>query len=205
MSATKPLTAKGERSAGRVLQAATSVLARDGFGGATLGRIAQEAGTDKRTILYYFGSREALLVRVVQTVGEQIAENIGSVVVPNRTPEELADAAVQAMWSGVTSIPELSRAYFALVGGGAGPPLVEEALRHLKQAFLEAIARQLDAIDSSRWEPRGDPTSTAMFTLALLRGLVLEWTETGDTYGLSIGLERFRSTISAGFVRVTPS
>lgn len=199
----KPLTAKGERSAARVLQAATSVLARDGFGAATLGRIAQEAGTDKRTILYYYGSREALLVRVVQTVGEQIAENIGSVVTPNRTPDELADAAVAAMWSGVTSIPELSRAYFALVGGGAGPPLVEEALRQLKQAFLGAIARQFEAIDRSRWELRGDPAGTAMFTLALLRGLLLEWTETGDSDELSSGLERFTAAITAEFVPVT--
>jgi AcrR family transcriptional regulator len=205
MNATKLLTAKGTRSAARVLQAATDVLARDGFGGATLGRIAQEAGTDKRTILYYYGSREALLVQVVQTVGEQIAEHVGSAVPANRTPEQLADAAVDALWSGVTSVPETSRAYFALIGGGAGPPLVEQALQDLKRAFQEAIVHQIEALDSSRWQLRNDSTSTALFTLALLRGLLLEWTETGDSDELEVGLEFFKAAIAAEFVPVTRS
>jgi AcrR family transcriptional regulator len=69
----KPVTPKGDRRAASILRAATTVLARDGFGGATLGRIAAEAGAEKRSILYYFGTRERLMVRVVHSLGRQIA------------------------------------------------------------------------------------------------------------------------------------
>ncbi|MFY9265617.1 MAG: TetR/AcrR family transcriptional regulator [Solirubrobacterales bacterium] len=205
MSAPKTLTAKGSRSATRVLRAATTVLARDGFAGATLSRIAEEAGTDKRTILYYYGTREALLVRVVQTVGERIAENSGALITPSRGPEELADAAVESLWSGVTSIPEVSRAYFALIGGGAGPPLVEEALRDLKYAFLDAIVRQVESIDGSRWKLRRDPASVARFILAALRGLLLEWHEDGEGDELRAGLELLKRAIAAEFVPTSPA
>lgn len=57
----KPLTAKGDRRAASILQAATTILARDGFGGATLRRIAAEAGADMKSLVYYFGTRRRLL------------------------------------------------------------------------------------------------------------------------------------------------
>lgn len=199
MSTANPLTAKGRRSAARVLDAATTVLARDGYGGATLGRIAEEAGVDKRNILYYYGTREALLVRVVQTVGERVAEHIDATVGPTGTPQELADSLVNSMWSGITSAPELARAYFALIGGGAGNPAVEEALRELKNTYLQLITHQLQNYDHSAWCLRGDLPGMATLSLAALRGLLLEWTETGDTPTISASLERCTGAIAAQY------
>ena len=199
MSIANPLTAKGQRSAARVLQAATTVLARDGYGGATLGRIAEEAGVDKRNVLYYYGTRDALLVRVVQTVGERIAEHIDAAVGPADSPEQLADSLVDAMWSGVTSVPELARAYFALIGGGAGNPLVEEALLELKGTYLQLITRQLQTRGDTGWHLRGDLPAMATLILAVLRGLLLEWTETGDTPSITASLEHCKGAIADQF------
>ncbi|MBA2349162.1 MAG: TetR/AcrR family transcriptional regulator [Solirubrobacterales bacterium] len=197
-----PRTAKGERTAARVLQAATTVLARDGYGGATLGRIAEEAGVDKPNVLYYYASRDVLLVRAVETIGEQIAANIGQAAAPGQAPRELAASAVAAMWSGVTSVPEPSRAYFALIGGGAGAPVVEAALLRLKAAFLAAITDQLNAIDATRWRLRDSPESVAGFGFFMLRGLLLEWTESGDGPLVDAGLARFREALEREFVPV---
>jgi AcrR family transcriptional regulator len=182
--------------------AATNVLARDGFGGATLGRIADEAGLDKRNILYYYDTREALLVRVVQAVGERVAEHIEAAVGEVETPVQLADALVDAMWSGITSAPEFARAYFALVGGGAGSPEVEEALRALKDAYEQLIARQLQAVAHTRWRLRDDLAGMVTLTLAVFRGLLLEWTETGDTAASAAGLRRLKRAIAAEYVLV---
>jgi TetR/AcrR family transcriptional regulator, transcriptional repressor of bet genes len=201
MSVNRHLTAKGARSSARVLQAATSILARDGYGGATLGRIADQAGLDKRNVLYYYGSREALLVEVVQTVGERVAEHIDAAVGDPSDPQELASTLVNAMWSGITAAPELARAYFALIGGGAGMPVVDEALRDLKASYLEIIRRGLLSIAGTGWELRGDPDGMATLALAALRGLLLEWTETGDTPSISASLERCEELIAAQFLR----
>jgi len=199
MSIANPLTAKGQRSATRVLHAATTVLARDGYGGATLGRIAEEAGVDKRNILYYYGTREALLVRVVQTVGQRVADHIDAAVGPTATPQQLADSLVDAMWSGITSAPELARAYFALIGGGASNPPVEEALHELKNTYLHLITRQLQDYDHRIWRLRGDLPGIATLTLAALRGLLLEWTETGDTPTITASLQHCRHAIAAQY------
>lgn len=199
MTTGKHLTAKGQRTAARVLAAATTVLARDGFGGATLSRVAEEAGLDKRNVLYYFDTREALLVRVVQTVGERVAEHIGAGVGDIDTPEQLAGSLVDGMWSGITAAPELARAYFALIGGGAGSPDVEQALGVLKDAYEQLIARQLQAISHTSWQLRNDLPGTVTLTLAVFRGLLLEWTETGDTPANAAGLRRLRSLIAAEF------
>jgi AcrR family transcriptional regulator len=201
--AAKTLTAKGERGAARILDAATVVLARHGLGGATLARIAEEAGTDKRSVLYYYGSREALLVRVVQAVGEQIATYIGSATGTAESPRERAEAAVDAMWTGVTSAPEHARAYFAMLGGGAGAPVVEDALRVTKAAFAHGIRRHLRPIDGAApASPDDDLAGATMFAVAILRGLLLEWFESGDTPALRAGLERFKGTIAAELERM---
>ncbi len=198
----RPRTAKGERTAARVLLAATTVLARDGYGGATIGRIAEEAGVDKPNVLYYYASRDVLLVSAVETIGEQIAANIGEAAAPGRDPQELASSAVAAMWSGVTSVPEPARAYFALIGGGAGTPNVEAALLRLKAAFSAAIVHQLRGIDGARWQLRGTESDAAAFALAMLRGLLLEWTESGDGPLVEAGLARFRDALEREFVPV---
>jgi AcrR family transcriptional regulator len=199
------LTAKGQRTSARVLAAATTVLARDGFGGATLSRVAEEAGLDKRNVLYYFDTREALFVRVVQTVGERVAEHIGDTVVGIETPEQLADALVDAMWSGVTSAPELARSYFALIGGGAGSPDVETALGVLKRTYEELIARQLQSIGHTRWQLRDELPGMVTLILAIFRGLLLEWTETGDTAASAASLRRLKRAIAAEYVAVEES
>lgn len=159
------------------------VLARDGYAGASLRAIAEEAKMDKRNALYYYGTREALLVRVVQDVGERIASAVEAALSPGRAAEELVDA----LWDGITGEPQLARAYVALLGGGAGAPEVEEALLALKARYLQLLHTTL--------EPAGAEAYSALY-LAVLRGLLLEWTETGDTPELRASLQAVKALVS---------
>jgi AcrR family transcriptional regulator len=199
MEPLRSLTPKGERAASRILEAATTLLSRDGFGRASLGRVAEQAGVDKRTVLYYFGTREALLVRVVQTVGERIAENIASAIGPAARPDQMADAVVETIWAGVTSEPHLARAYFALVGGSAESPEVDHALRALKATYLRLIAQQLEAIEAAGFRCKEDHESVALLILALLRGLLLEWIEESASSALDASLGQFKTLLAAQF------
>lgn len=166
----EPSTPKGRSTAARILEAATVVLARDGMGGATLGRIADQAGVDKRNISYYYGSREALLVRVVQAVGEQMARGMEATI------GESERSNAEVLWSGATSEPELARAYITLLGGSAETPEIDHALTALKQAWLHMISSRL----AHAGHPDDARDDLASLVLALLRGLLIEWTETGD-------------------------
>ena len=53
-----------------IVRAAIVVLDRDGFGAASIDRIAAEAGTSKGTVLYHFKTKEALYESVVAALYE---------------------------------------------------------------------------------------------------------------------------------------
>ena len=90
---------------------------------------------------------------------------------------------VAVLWAGITSEPQLLRAYFALVGGSAESAEVAIALRDLKVTYVRLIARRLHG------EATGDAAPiVSLIALALLRGLLLEWIETGDGPVIDAGL-----------------
>jgi AcrR family transcriptional regulator len=61
----------------RLLEAAARVYARAGFGGATLDEVAAEAGYTKGAVYSHFGSKENLLVALMEEhLAEEIAEQI---------------------------------------------------------------------------------------------------------------------------------
>lgn len=53
-----------------ILRAALDVFAADGLRGATLARIAEEAGMSKPHVVYYFGSKEAIYVELLESLLE---------------------------------------------------------------------------------------------------------------------------------------
>jgi AcrR family transcriptional regulator len=61
----------------RLLEAAARVYTRDGFGGATLDEVAAEAGFTKGAVYAHFGSKENLLVALMEEhLAGQVAEQI---------------------------------------------------------------------------------------------------------------------------------
>jgi AcrR family transcriptional regulator len=70
-------SARREQTRDRLLAAAARVYARSGFNGATLDDVAAEAGFTKGAVYGHFGSKENLLVALVdEFLSEQIAEQI---------------------------------------------------------------------------------------------------------------------------------
>ncbi|WP_050897305.1 TetR/AcrR family transcriptional regulator [Patulibacter medicamentivorans] len=193
------LTPKGDRRAASILQAATTVLARDGFGGATLGRIATEAGADKRSVIYYFGTREKLLVRVVHDLGGRIAESVRGATPAHAGPNQTLDEIVAATWKGVTSDSQLVRAYFALVAGDVEAGDVDDALGVIKDTYRSLLRDQLLTLQSAGWALRGDLDDSASALFALLRGYLLQWLEEGPSAFEHGGLVQFKSFIALQF------
>jgi AcrR family transcriptional regulator len=67
------------RTRERLLAAAASAYARRGFGGATLDEVAAEAGFTKGAVYSHFGSKENLLIALLEEhLAEQIAEQIAT-------------------------------------------------------------------------------------------------------------------------------
>jgi AcrR family transcriptional regulator len=185
-------TPKGERTAILVLRAAIRVLARDGLAATTLRRVADEAGVDKRIIAYYYGSRDALLARVVDSVAVEIAQHIETAIANSDDPGE-PHAALRAIWDGITTDRELARAYFYVTGDAVHSVELRRALEHLKTTYESLVDRQLrrsGCPDALR------PTMDVL-TFAVMRGLLLDWTEEGPRAEIDAAIEHFASLLCA--------
>ena len=69
-AAAKSTTRIQEKNRATILEAGLSVLSAQGFRGATLDEIAQEAGLSKPNLLYYFGSKEAIYTALLERLLE---------------------------------------------------------------------------------------------------------------------------------------
>jgi AcrR family transcriptional regulator len=71
-------SARKAETRARLLEAAASVYAKRGFNGATLEEVAAEAGFTKGAVYAHFGSKENLLLALLEEhLASQIAEQIG--------------------------------------------------------------------------------------------------------------------------------
>jgi AcrR family transcriptional regulator len=63
----------GDRDARRaeLLKAAISVIADEGYGGASLRKVAQRAGCTTGAVTYYFANKEALVAAIVESLFDQ--------------------------------------------------------------------------------------------------------------------------------------
>src|SRR6478672_6999500 len=65
---------RGERSREAVLDAAEQVMAERGFEAATVASLVEEAGVPASSIYHYFGSKEGVLLAVMERGAERFHE-----------------------------------------------------------------------------------------------------------------------------------
>jgi AcrR family transcriptional regulator len=96
----------GDRQA-EILAAAVRVLARDGIAQATTRRLAAEAGINQATLLYYAGSKDALLLAVLREMMRLTSEIALAAAPTGLSPREAIRHSVTAFWEHVEAAPEL--------------------------------------------------------------------------------------------------
>lgn len=175
MNAAKPRKRNPARRE-QVLEVATRLFGERGFNGVTVQAIAEECEISNAGLLYYFPSKDELLLAVLDAY--EIHEREGSI--PYVKAAERVDADADASWSALLAL--LRRFIEAFVQQPDVARLVlmmqVEALdkRHLahewfltrEQLTLELVTRLLE-----RHVP--SPESTAGLAVAMIHGLALHW------------------------------
>jgi AcrR family transcriptional regulator len=101
----------------RLLTAVSDVCLERGISGMSLRALAQGAGSNNRMLLYYFGSKEQLLVAALREAGSRfplLADALSALTAPRRPLEERLEAA----WDAI-SAPEnepFLRLFFEVLG-----------------------------------------------------------------------------------------
>jgi TetR/AcrR family transcriptional regulator len=176
---------QAERSRHAILDAATELFARDGYGATTLQRVGQRAGLSRGTPAYFFGSKEELYEAVL---ARAIAEAKGAMLAAAHAAdaEELGEEeafrrSIGAYIDFLAGHPEFIRlVQWEALGGGRtlrdAPPHVE-----MVQAALGALG---DTLSASL--PPGFDTTQLMLSVV---GLCWFPLAQGDTLGAALGFD----------------
>jgi AcrR family transcriptional regulator len=168
-----------------LLDALIDAFASGGIGGRSLRDVAQAVGTSHRMLLHYFGSRDELLLAIVEEVERRQAATLGDL------PDDPA-AAFAAMWADLRR-PELrpfERLFFECYSRAAQG---ETPFTRLLPAAVDSWLSQVDEISGRTADP-----AMVRLGLAVTRGLLLDLVATGDDEGVDAAASRFTALLKRG-------
>jgi TetR/AcrR family transcriptional regulator len=163
-----------ERTRRRILDAARRVFATRGIDGARVDAIAARAGTNKRMLYYYFGSKDGLFRAVLR---QRLADRAPTSQLVRVGPDRLAD-----LHDRLASQPDYVRLLMweALERGRRHPLEEEEARRAVLAEWVDALrAAQADGQIPADLDPAQLALSELGIALIPLAFPQLTWLLTG--------------------------
>ena len=165
-----------------LLNSLVDAYADGGIGGRSLREVAEAVGTSHRMLLHYFGSRDDLLVAIVEEVERRQTMTLTDL------PGDPADA-IAATWADLRrpEVRPFERLFFecyARAAQGEAP---------FSRMVPAAVDRWLAAIDELS-EGKADPALVRL-SLAVTRGLLLDLVATGDDEGVDAAAALFVSML----------
>jgi len=162
----------------QLVDALIDTTAEHGLGGRSLREMAEAVGTSHRNLLHHFGSREGLLLAVVEEVESRQLGRLDTL------PED-PGAALAAMWASLRQ-PELrpfERLFFECYARGAqGEPPFDRMVPGAVDGWLAEVDRVSNGTSDQ---------ALARLGLAVVRGLLLDLVATGDEEGVDAAMVRF--------------
>ena len=110
-----------------IIAEAVRVFAESGYEGASIATVADNAGLSKQNLMYYFPTKQALYLRVLDDVLDEWLERMDSLADPAQQPADMLRAYVQAKLRFSREHPWGSRVYAMEVISGA--PMFGEQIR----------------------------------------------------------------------------
>lgn len=193
------VTEKGARQIELILDGTLRCVATHGYAASSLARIAAEAGTTKRMVLYYFESREQLFTELVHRITAQMVEQSRADFDAAADPSEGVRTSARRLWDRVVGDPVLVRAYFGVLGEAGANDALREMLDHVRTAHLEVVQLHLDRAAEVGVVPPIDRDALSTLMFAGFRGLLLEFYERGPSEALDRALAVFESSLAAAF------
>lgn len=167
--------------------------AEHGLGGMSLRRLATRIGTSHRMLLYHFGSKEGLLIAVVQEMETRQRELLGRLArEEHATPSEVA----RAYWWQLRDPAQRPyvRLFFELYGQAVqGVPGTTGLLDGLLEPWLETLAEW----GHREGFPEETASSLARLGVAVARGLMMDLLATGDLAAVDGAMETYIAAYEA--------
>jgi AcrR family transcriptional regulator len=170
-----------------LLDAAIEFSAQHGLAGVSLRQMAEALGTSHRMLIYHFGSKDGLLVAIVD---EMEARQRAQMAALDADPDVPPAEQLRRMWRELAD-PAMwphERLFFEVYGQALqGRPHTTQLLDTVVDAWLEPVTAIGQRLGMTKREARVN----ARLGLAVVRGLLLDLLATGDRKGCDDAMERF--------------
>ena len=167
------LKKEGEKY-GKILEAAATVFARDGFHNAKIGDVAREAGVAHGTIYLYFGSKDDLLISVFRENLNWLIKHIASEIQAENNAEDKLRRMISLQIDLIEANPDLT-ALMLVEFPQAGKFLNEDSTYELA-AYIDMIANILkEGIAEKVFDNDIDVDVIATVIYAGIQGIATRW------------------------------
>lgn len=160
-----------------LLGAAVRLIAERGYQRTTLAAIGEASGYSRGLVTQRFGSKEGLLLAVLDRLLDSWTLRSAGRRVEGRTGIDALRAAIDAYLHVVEAAPESLRAYHALLREADGPvPAVRARIVEVNRSEREGIEAWLRAGQADGTVRADvDPRAVAATFLATIRGTTTQW------------------------------
>jgi AcrR family transcriptional regulator len=172
----------------RLLDAVIDELDRHGIGERSLRDIAAAVGSSHRMLIHHFGSREGLLVAIVEAI--EAGERERAAALATGRPFDDDATAIRDAWRHFAE-PRLGgreRLFFECYSRALqGEEPFARMLPGAVTMWVDLMAR----LDERRGVPRREARARARLHVALMRGLLLDLLATGDRRGTAAAIDLY--------------
>jgi TetR/AcrR family transcriptional regulator, fatty acid metabolism regulator protein len=162
-----------------LVRAAYRLIATKGIERTTLQDITDAAGVSKALAVYYFKTKENLLLASIRWVLGRVAERMTGVVDSAETPQEKVHAMIDAIFVDPRRNRDFYLAYTALIGEAARNERFNELNETFRSIMNAAYADLIRSGEGTVFVVDG-VEEAAMGVRALIDGFFLQWLEESD-------------------------
>jgi AcrR family transcriptional regulator len=165
----------GERR-DKLIDAAITVMARDGVPHATTRAIVAEAGMQIGVFHYCFRSKDELIGEVARTINKRSFGAVEEVLARTDDPAELIRGCIDAYWQHVLKDPLEALLIFELTHFSLRQPGWEAAARASRTGNIESVHALLTVVaDKGAFGWRSPVDVLARYVLATIEGITFQW------------------------------
>lgn len=172
----------------QLVEAAITVMTRDGARSATTRAIAAEAGASLSIFHYCFDSKSALLGEVVTTLVERTVAGSREALAALKHEDDAVRASLMAYWSHVTAHPAAHQLTYEITQHCLREPELADVTREQYERYGAVIAEQLTSRRPSGLSDE-EVTTLARYLAVMIDGLTLDWLVRRDDDGALAVLE----------------
>jgi AcrR family transcriptional regulator len=191
------------RSERRLLDAATRLIADQGFSKTTLAQIGAKAGYSRGLANERFGSKDELVQVLAVEFQTNFAHDQLEPALADKHGLEALLVTIDTYLDAVVRSGHLGRAYYELLGESIGlVPEIHETFVEADRALRAGVERTvLSAVRAGEMPRETDAKAFAVFIVGLLRGVVLQWLLAPSRFDLRAVRAEIRRTLERAYAR----